>query len=44
MGSGAWRLAVPERVADEITFLFTDHLGSVVSSWSDTTDTRTLAR
>ena len=30
--------------AEETTYLFTDHLGSVVSSWNDTTDTRTLTR
>jgi RHS repeat-associated protein len=37
-------VAVRERVADEISFLFTDHQGSVVSSWNDTTDTRVLTR
>jgi len=30
--------------AQETTYLFTDHLGSVVSSWNDTTNTRTLTR
>jgi RHS repeat-associated protein len=43
-GFGGLPVAVRERVADEISFLFTDHQGSVVSSWNDTTDTRVLTR
>jgi RHS repeat-associated protein len=41
---GGLPVAVRTHVADEITFLFTDHLGSVTSAWNDTTDTLTLTR
>jgi len=41
---GGLPVAVRTHVADETTFVFTDHLGSVTSTWNDTTDTLTLTR
>jgi YD repeat-containing protein len=41
---GGLPVAVRTHEADETTFLFTDHLGSVTSTWNDTTDTLTLTR
>ena len=37
-------MAVRTHEADEVIFVFTDHLGSVASTWNDTTDTLTLTR
>jgi len=41
---GGLPVAVRTHVAGETTFVFTDHLGSVTSTWNDTTDTLTLTR
>jgi RHS repeat-associated protein len=41
---GGLPVAVRTHEADETTFLFTDHLGTVTSTWNDTTDTLTLTR
>jgi RHS repeat-associated protein len=41
---GGLPVAVRTHEADETTFVFTDHLGSVTSTWNDTTDTLTLTR
>jgi len=41
---GGLPVAVRTHEADEVIFMFTDHLGSVTSTWNDTTDTLTLTR
>jgi RHS repeat-associated protein len=41
---GGLPVAVRTHEADGTTFVFTDHLGSVTSTWNDTTDTLTLTR
>jgi len=41
---GGLPVAVRTHEADEVIFVFTDHLGSVTSTWNDTTDILTLTR